>query len=57
MSNTPKNASEKQFQENVVHRMTGYRWQAPDFLNGNQHKVTVQTLVENWRNEVNRTHR
>lgn len=54
MSNTPKNASEKQFQENVVQRMTAYHWQAPDFLNGNLHKVTVQTLVENWRKEVNR---
>lgn len=54
MSNTPKNASEKAFQENFVKELTGYTWQAPDKLNGNLHKVTVQDLINNWRYELNR---
>lgn len=54
MSNTPKNASEKAFQENFVKELTGYTWQAPDKLNGNLHKVTVQDLINNWRDELNR---
>lgn len=54
MGNKPKNASERQFQEDFVQRMTRYRWKAPDFLNGNQHTVTVQTLIDNWRQELNR---
>lgn len=54
MGNKPKNASERQFQEDFVQRMTRYRWKAPDFLNGNQHTVTVQTLIANWRQELNR---
>ncbi len=41
MSNTPKTASEKQFQEDLVKRLGKYRWKAPEFLNGNKHKVTV----------------
>ncbi|MBJ8325856.1 type I restriction endonuclease subunit R, EcoR124 family [Streptococcus pacificus] len=49
-----KNASEKQFQENFVAELTKYRWQAPDNLNGNLQKVTVQDLVNNWRQELNR---
>ena len=54
MSNKPKNVSERQFQEDFVERMTHHRWKAPDFLDGNKHKVTVQTLVNNWRQELNR---
>lgn len=54
MSNTPKNASEKAFQENFVKKLTKFKWQAPDKLNGNLHKVTVQDLINNWRDELNR---
>lgn len=54
MSNTPKNTSEKVFQENFVKELTNYRWQAHDKLNGNLHKVTVQDLINNWRDELNR---
>ncbi|MER0123510.1 type I restriction endonuclease subunit R [Streptococcus sp. ZJ93] len=49
-----KNASEKAFQENFVVELTKYKWQAPDKLNGNLQKVTVQDLVNNWRQELNR---
>lgn len=54
MGNTSKNASEKQFQENFVQELTKYKWQAPDRLNGNLQRVTVQDLIENWRTELNR---
>ncbi|MGT2716763.1 type I restriction endonuclease subunit R, EcoR124 family [Streptococcus respiraculi] len=49
-----KNASEKAFQESFVAELTKYKWQAPDKLNGNLQKVTVQDLVNNWRQELNR---
>src|SRR5699024_4546666 len=54
MSNTPKNASEKTFQESFVKRLQKYKWEAPDFLNGNKRKVTVQDLIDHWRSELNR---
>lgn len=54
MSNAPKTASEKAFQENFVRELEKYKWKAPDFLDGNKQKVTVQTLIDNWRNELNR---
>lgn len=54
MSNAPKTASEKAYQENFVRELEKYKWKAPDFLDGNKHKVTVQTLIDNWRNELNR---
>ena len=54
MSNTPKTASEKQFQEDFTRRLEKWRWVAPDSLNGNTRKVTVQTLIDNWRRELNR---
>ena len=54
MSNTPKNATEKAFQENLVNELKNYSWSAPDKLNGNLQKVTVDTLIENWRDELNR---
>jgi type I restriction enzyme R subunit len=54
MSNTPKNASEKAFQEKFVRKMQQHRWAAPDHLDGNQQKVTVEDLVNHWRSELNR---
>lgn len=54
MSDTPKNASEKTFQENFVKELQRYKWEAPDFLNGNKQKVTVTDLVNHWRSELNR---
>ena len=54
MSNAPKNATEKAFQENLVNELKKYSWSAPEELNGNLHKVTVETLIENWRKELNR---
>lgn len=39
MSNAPKNASEKAFQENFVRELTQYKWEAPDFLDGNKQKL------------------
>lgn len=54
MSNAPKDTSEKTYQENFVKELSKYKWQTPDFLDGNKHKVTVQTLIDNWRNELNR---
>ncbi len=54
MSNAPKNASEKTFQDNFVKELQKYKWDAPDFLNGNKQKVTVQHLIGHWRDELNR---
>lgn len=54
MSNHTKNVSEKNFQENFVKELQKYKWNAPDFLNGNKQKVTVQDLIEHWRGELNR---
>ena len=54
MSNAPKSAAEKTFQENFVKELQKYKWMAPDFLNGNKQKVTVTDLVTQWRGELNR---
>ena len=54
MSNAPKDATEKAFQEKFVKELTSYKWDAPDYLDGNKQKVTVQDLVNNWRRELNR---
>lgn len=54
MSNAPKNASEKTFQENFVKDLQKYKWKAPEYLNGNIKKVTVNDLIDNWRRELNR---
>jgi type I restriction enzyme R subunit len=54
MSNKPKDASEKAFQENFVCELQKYKWEAPDFLDGNKQKVTVDTLINYWRSELNR---
>ena len=54
MSNTPKSASEKTFQENFVKELEKYKWKAVEELNGNTHMVTVDDLVAFWRSELNR---
>jgi type I restriction enzyme, R subunit len=54
MGNAPKCAAEKTFQENFVKELEKYKWKAPDFLNGNIKKVTVNDLVTHWRSELNR---
>ena len=54
MSNAPKNASERAFQENFVKELEKYKWEAPDCLNGNKKKVTVFDLINHWRSELNR---
>ena len=54
MSNKPKNASEKAFQQNFVDALQKYKWEAPDFLDGNKQKVTVEDLENHWRGELNR---
>ena len=54
MSNTPKTASEKAFQEKFVRELEKYSWEAPDELDGNKQKVTVNDLIKNWRKELNR---
>lgn len=54
MSNAPKSAAEKTFQVNFVKELQKYKWEAPDFLDGNKQKVTVADLVNHWRSELNR---
>lgn len=54
MSNTPKDISEKTFQENYVKELAKYKWKAPDELNGSLHDVSVDDLISFWRNELNR---
>lgn len=54
MSNAPKNASERVFQENFVDELVKYKWEAPDYLNGTKQKVTVNDLIHHWRQELNR---
>ncbi len=54
MSNTSKDASEKTYQQNFVDGLKKYKWDSPDYLNGNKQKVTVQDLINNWRKELNR---
>lgn len=54
MSNAPKSAAEKSFQENFVKELEKYKWKALDFLNGNIKKVTVNDLIIHWRSELNR---
>src|SRR5699024_656119 len=46
--------SEKTFQENFVQKLQKYKWKAPAFLDGNKQKVTVQGLIQHWREELNR---
>ncbi|MEK4628998.1 HsdR family type I site-specific deoxyribonuclease [Solibacillus sp. FSL R7-0682] len=54
MSNAPKSASEKIFQEKFVKELEKYKWEAPDFLDGNKQKITVNDLINHWRSELNR---
>jgi len=54
MSRIDKMASEQHFQEKFVEELQKYKWQAPDDLNGNKQKVTVEMLVKHWRKELNR---
>lgn len=54
MSNAPKNASERTFQDNFVNELKKYKWKSPDSLNGNTKKVTVNDLIRYWRSELNR---
>lgn len=54
MSNAPKNASERAFQDNFVKELKKYKWESPDSLNGNKKKVTVDDLINYWRCELNR---
>lgn len=53
-----KNLAEEAFQEATVRGLTGKydnvkSWTAPDFLDGTKHKVTYQTLIDNWRHILN----
>ena len=52
MSNTPKNASERAFQDNFVSELKKYKWESPVSLNGNIQKVTVNDLINHWRTEL-----
>lgn len=54
MSNVPISASEKTYQEKFVRELQKYRWDAPDCLDGNKQKVTVEDLIKHWRRELNR---
>ncbi|HZK18116.1 MAG TPA: type I restriction endonuclease, partial [Clostridia bacterium] len=54
MSSHKKTASERNFQERFVREMEKYRWRAPDELDGNKQKVSVNDLVNFWRSELNR---
>lgn len=54
LSNAPKDATEREFQEKFTRELEKYRWIAPYSLNGTKHKVTVQSLINNWRQELNR---
>src|SRR5690625_2090462 len=54
MGNSRKNASERRFQEKFVRKLQKYKWRAPDYLDGNKQKVTVDDLINHWRGELNR---
>lgn len=54
MSNGRKNSAERNFQEKFVQKLQQYKWETPDFLNGNKQKVTVDDLIAHWRDELNR---
>ena len=54
MARREKSCSERVFQENFVKRMEQYKWEAPEELNGNKRRVTVDDLINNWRQELNR---
>lgn len=54
MTERQKDSSEKNFQERFVQGLVKYKWSAPEHLDGNLKKVTVDDLIENWRRELNR---
>ncbi len=54
MSNHQKTSSEASFQERFVSELRKYKWDAPDSLDGNKQKVTVNDLINHWRSELNR---
>ena len=54
MARREKSYSERLFQEKFVKRMEQYKWEAPEELNGNKRRVTVDDLINNWRQELNR---
>lgn len=54
MGNYKKTLTERNFQERFVRELEKYRWNAPDELNGNKQKVTVDDLINHWRCELNR---
>ncbi|MDR2266377.1 MAG: hypothetical protein LBE09_02160 [Christensenellaceae bacterium] len=54
MSKTPKNASDRAFQDNFVEELKRFKWDAPDFLNGSKRIVTVNDLINHWHSELNR---
>lgn len=49
-----KTSSEQAFQNRFVLELEKFKWKAPDYLNGNKQRVTVNHLIENWRHELNR---
>ncbi|GAB2319263.1 HsdR family type I site-specific deoxyribonuclease [Alkalibacterium sp. s-m-22] len=49
-----KTSSEQAFQDRFVRELEKYKWKAPDHLDGNKQRVTVNHLIENWRHELNR---
>ncbi len=54
MTNGRKDAAERNFQEQFVKEMEKFKWDAPDFLDGNKQEVTVHDLINHWRSELNR---
>lgn len=54
MSSHVKASSERSFQERLVQELIKYKWDAPDHLDGNKQRVTVDDLVNHWRSELNR---
>lgn len=54
MSQLQKTATEIAYQNRFVDYMKKYKWTAPDYLHGNKQTVSVQDLILNWREELNR---
>ena len=54
MAQREKFVSEKEFQDRFVKKLEEFRWKALDSLDGTKRKVTVDTLIEHWRGELNR---
>lgn len=54
MNANNKSFTEIAFQNDFVNEMQKFKWEAPDYLDGTRKKVTVATLIDNWRKELNR---